>query len=834
MRASAPCHFVMMVSLTTLIAAVQAEEIIPKQGLLLSNVSSFRRGGIDRYDPLERLLIRKGFDALHPKEGDHLDLGDDQERTWARVEFNETGNIARQELGRGGYVYVPIESETERVMILHGKSHGGLHVNGVPHTANVYGYDYYHIPVALREGTNGLLLRGGRRGLHFRLYDPPAAAFLLADDATLPDGLIGKDTDSWGGVIIVNTSEEALTSLTIECSGDELERTKTPVPRVPPMSFRKVAFRLRGPELRADEAPLVAHLELTDRNQPELAHHVDLKLRRRDPHDAHKVTFISQLDGSVQYFGLRPAVPLSDQDPAPAVVLSCHGASVKGIGQAAAYSAKSWLHLVAPTNRRPYGFDWEDMGRADAMEVLALATRQLRHDPSRVYLTGHSMGGHGTWHIGSLYPDRFAAIGPSAGWISYTSYASRRGAPAQEKPAIQLMLERGRVIGDPLQLKVNLKQHGIYVLHGSDDRSVPASQARQMAELLEEMHHDWFYHEEPGKGHWWSNELKDGGATCMDWPDMYDAFARHALPPRQSVRSVEFATANPGVSSRCHWLGIEAQQTHHQVSSAKLTTWPNKRQFQGTTNNVAVLSLDVSHLLGDGPIAIDLDGQTLEPISPAGDTRRLWFERIQDMWQRTEEPSKKMKGPHRYGSIKNELNHRFLFVYGTQGSAAENALIYAKARLDAESLWYRGNGGVDVVADREFSASDYPDRTVLVYGNADTNAAWADLLEDSPVQVGNGTLRVGDNTHQGSDLACLFVRPRNDSDMASVIGVTATGQQGLRMLGKQSLFQPFVRYPDCVVLRAPAENEERASVEQAGYFGLDWSVENGEFLSAAE
>jgi len=32
------------------------------------------------------------------------------------------------------------------------------------------------------------------------------------------------------------------------------------------------------------------------------------------------------------------------------------------------------------------------------------------------------MGGHGAWQIGSLYPDRFAAIGPSAGWLSFDSY----------------------------------------------------------------------------------------------------------------------------------------------------------------------------------------------------------------------------------------------------------------------------------------------------------------------------------------------------------------------------------------------------------------------------
>ena len=28
------------------------------------------------------------------------------------------------------------------------------------------------------------------------------------------------------------------------------------------------------------------------------------------------------------------------------------------------------------------------------------------------------MGGHGTWQIGVTYPARFAAIGPSAGWIA--------------------------------------------------------------------------------------------------------------------------------------------------------------------------------------------------------------------------------------------------------------------------------------------------------------------------------------------------------------------------------------------------------------------------------
>lgn len=36
-------------------------------------------------------------------------------------------------------------------------------------------------------------------------------------------------------------------------------------------------------------------------------------------------------------------------------------------------------------------------------------------DPDRVYLTGLSMGGYGTWHLAVEYPDRFAAIAPICG-----------------------------------------------------------------------------------------------------------------------------------------------------------------------------------------------------------------------------------------------------------------------------------------------------------------------------------------------------------------------------------------------------------------------------------
>jgi predicted peptidase len=47
-----------------------------------------------------------------------------------------------------------------------------------------------------------------------------------------------------------------------------------------------------------------------------------------------------------------------------------------------------------------------------AMKALDETMTAYESDPTRVYLTGNSMGGYGSWKLGSDFPDRFAAIMP--------------------------------------------------------------------------------------------------------------------------------------------------------------------------------------------------------------------------------------------------------------------------------------------------------------------------------------------------------------------------------------------------------------------------------------
>lgn len=763
-------------------------------------------------DPIKAKLADGTLSEYHPTAGDSLP--DVEGSAWKAISLAEDGSTEE----RGLYLDVPIELEEEGAYLL-STSGSETYVNGVPRGGNVYGYDYVQFPVALREGMNHVLLRAGRRPLRAHLTEPPAPVSVSDQDMTLPDLVIGESADTWGAVIVRNATATTASGFALSVMGSGVDATVTSIPDIPPMSIRKVGFRIR---CIAPHAPGELATSIVLRNADNQAiHEIDMTLRIVEPDQTRRITFVSEIDGSVQYYALRPAVPASDKDPLPAIVLSCHGASVEGFGQAAAYGPKRWFHIVAPTNRRPYGFDWEDFGRMDAMEVLDLAKTSLPHDPSRTYLTGHSMGGHGTWHLAVTYPDQFAAIGPSAGWISRSTYARRRRAEEDPSPLEQL-LERRNTPQETEGLVRNLQHHHVYIVHGGDDRNVPTSQAQRMTELLGDFHYDWTYHEEPGVGHWWGGEFNDNGSACVDWPFMFDAFARHALPPSSTLRQVAFATANPGISSKCHWLEIMQQQRHSTVSTVDLHLWPNQRKIHGTTDNVGLLKIDLSPMSSREVISLEIDEQSLSNIAQPEDGM-LYLRRTDSQWEVSGKPSPSEKGPHRYGGPKDVLTHRFLLVYGTAGSAEENTWAFQKARFDAETYWYRGNASVDVIADHQFTLADYPDRSLVLYGNAVTNRAWPALLGDSPIRVHRTGIDLGDRQLSGENLSTIFVRPRPDSDRASVVVVTGSGLPGMRSTYDQSLFLPFIRFADCVVHR---DGEPIAG----GFFGHDWSVEGGEFI----
>lgn len=62
----------------------------------------------------------------------------------------------------------------------------------------------------------------------------------------------------------------------------------------------------------------------------------------------------------------------------------------------------------------PQGWDCVEQ---DLLQILNAVQSDLRIDSSRVYLSGLSYGGFGTWHLAARHPQRFAAIAPVCAWL---------------------------------------------------------------------------------------------------------------------------------------------------------------------------------------------------------------------------------------------------------------------------------------------------------------------------------------------------------------------------------------------------------------------------------
>ncbi|MEW6745909.1 MAG: prolyl oligopeptidase family serine peptidase [Planctomycetota bacterium] len=805
----------------------RAAEIVVREALVIERVGTYRRSPV-HVDAIEALLVEDAWRA--PSEGDSVTLPDGATRRWQRITAGDDGWFAHSSLS-GGYAYASVPAEQARIAVLEASGHGIVEVNGSPRGGDPYQTGWLMHPVRLDAGMNGLLFHVSRGRLRVTLTEPSAPAFLNTREITLPDLIVGESERLWGGVVVVNASETPRADLVLSAISPRGDATLSPLPPIPPLSSRKVAFAFE-PSVPGDAKAgnLTLRLLEEDSDSASLLDEAVVRLDIRRPGEIHRRTLRSGVDGSVQYYAVNPAFPLPGSEGRPALVLTLHGASVDAVGQARSYASKSWCHIVAPTNRRPYGFDWEDWGRIDALEVLEHALNKLPSDPGRVYLTGHSMGGHGVWQLGAHFPDRFAALGPSAGWISFFSYAG--GRPFDNLSPIEAILARAASPSNTLALCQNYAQQAIYVLHGAEDDNVPVREARTMQEKLQPFHRDFIYHEQVGAGHWW-DASDEPGVDCVDWAPLFDCFARHALPPPGTARQVDFVTVNPAVSAQCHWVTIESQQKPLEPSSVSARVDPGRRRFVVTTSNVSRLALRLDLLAPSAPVEVEIDTQKLSPLDWPGREPILWLARNAassgDPWQLIARPSSALKGPHRYGPFKEAFRNHLLFVYGTRGTDAENRWAYDKARYDAETFWYRGNAAVEVIPDTAFDPQATRDRNVIVYGHSQSNGAWAHLLGESPVQVARGTVAIGDQVLEGEDLACLFVRPKPESPIALVGVVSGSGVKGLKLTLRLPYFVSGVAYPDCIVLSPTMLTQEGQGIVTAGFFGEDWGVETGDF-----
>jgi predicted peptidase len=196
-----------------------------------------------------------------------------------------------------------------------------------------------------------------------------------------------------------------------------------------------------------------------------------------------------EVKSGAETYGYRVYVPKTrNPEKKLPVMLFLHGngvngtdneRQVRGVNEFVYKYPNFFNFIIVFPQARPNTFWIGDM-TAQALKALDQTVEEFNGDPKRLYLSGFSMGGYGTWSTGALHPNKFAALIPIAGGI----------VPPFQIPAFIKSSFPSEIVtildaSDPYNaLAKRIGNTPVWVFHGSNDESVPVTESRKISEAL--------------------------------------------------------------------------------------------------------------------------------------------------------------------------------------------------------------------------------------------------------------------------------------------------------------------------------------------------------------
>jgi len=222
---------------------------------------------------------------------------------------------------------------------------------------------------------------------------------------------------------------------------------------------------------------------------------------RKDIHMPQEpATFSAALSDSLAYLLYVPRAYEPRADKHWPLILFLHGAGERGHDLEIIrkhgipkIAAERDLPFLAISPQCPTNTWWPE----HAGTLIQLVDRTIAShlvDPTRVYLTGLSMGGFGTWHLAACYPERFAAIAPICGGGYWFHGFPERVADLRGVP--------------------------VWAFHGAQDQTVPPQDTQELVETLRKAGGDVRLTIYPDAAH-------DAWTRTYDNPALYEWFLSH-------------------------------------------------------------------------------------------------------------------------------------------------------------------------------------------------------------------------------------------------------------------------------------------------------------------
>lgn len=179
------------------------------------------------------------------------------------------------------------------------------------------------------------------------------------------------------------------------------------------------------------------------------------------------------------------------------VILFLHGSGERGsdgvaqagvgLGPAIRRNPERFPALVL-FPQAPQESAWREAPLQAAFDMLQATVREFGGDRARLYLTGLSMGGYGSWELALQHRGVFAAIVTVCGGVSQSS----------RMPALRVTTGGP----DPFAwVAEHLRRTPVWIFHGDADPVVPVSESRRLHAAFQRVETPVRYTEYPGVGH---------------------------------------------------------------------------------------------------------------------------------------------------------------------------------------------------------------------------------------------------------------------------------------------------------------------------------------------
>lgn len=753
--------------------------------------------------------------------------------------FTRSSNYARTEF----------EAEEKSHALVIARGVGSFRLNGKTFSGDYYNDKYLNIPVILEKGTNNVLMGLGgspSSSTYFALVPVEKDIKAITEDVTAPDLIREKKHKTMDlGLPLVNHMGKWKNNVKAEIfyldpEGERNLLSKKEIPAIGPLAYRQTAHTLDLSSFswenysEQDSLPLEIEIKLSDTSYTFTS---EMEIKEKDePYD---VTFRDS-DNSVQFYSVFPPSDFDPENNYPAI-FTLHGASVDASGSNG-YTQKDWAYVIAPTNRRCYGFDWEKQGKINALNTLADAKQRFDLDESRIYLSGHSMGGHGTWVLGTAHPHLFAAIGPSAGWTSfdiYTPFVSRwehlLGNPANLQ-MLNSVLQPTRT----LSMVENLYHIPVYILQGGSDMSVPPDHARLFYKRLSQLDYKVTYNEVSGKEHWWKFEDTEG-ADCVNHKELMEFF--RGKPKNNAPRHIWFKTAGLADSHQAYWISVLQRKNFTDDSHLKADVEKLDNGNVGHLETFNIKKLEIN--TGKAPF----DPANTQCIIN-GNKRKLPDKKtvkinLGDTIPAPGEPSHDYaKSPGKAGPVKQVFYEPFALVFSTQGGKKWRKQTYEQARRLAQSWYYRGNGKTRIIPDTMVNDRIEKQYNLILLGSPATNSYYGKINEQLPVRIYEDSVVLG-NRHREDlgfiqritgkkpavfghkkvyqeDLSVKFIypNPEHPERFVQINGGATLSSQAISM--EPSMLSSASGLPDFLIFDELIRQKGFAALINAGFFDNNW------------